>query len=82
VHAHKCQVQLNPGHEHQVQQSELPEFGNRGITGSDQVQPEGADRKAADDQADDPWNPRASNDWRAEDDHQEQNQELPGGSGG
>ena len=48
VDADQGEVELDPGHEHQVEQAQLPEVGDRRVAGADQVEPVGADHEAAD----------------------------------
>src|SRR6202012_3575795 len=66
---------------HQIQQAELTEIRDRRAAGRDQPQPVRADRKSAEQQADQPRGASALQDRRADDDHREQQQELPGAAG-
>jgi hypothetical protein len=81
MHANQRQIELNAGDEHQVQEPQLPELGNRRVPGPDRVQAVRTDREPTDDQADDPRAPRHPHQRRPKDDHQEQQQELPRGTG-
>ena len=77
VHSQQREVELDAGDEHQVQQPELAELGHGRVAGPDHVQAVGTDHEAADQQADDPGQPRALEQRRSDDHHQEQDQELP-----
>ena len=76
------QVELDPGDEHQVEQAELAEVGDGGVAGGDQVEAIGADDVAADQQADDPRDPRPAHQRRPDDHDDEEDEELPGGAAG
>ena len=77
VHPHQGQVEFDPGHEHQIQQSDLTQLGHRRVARADQIETMRPDREASEQQADDPRNPGALQQRRPDDHDNEQHQEFP-----
>ena len=74
----QAEVELHAGDEHEVQQAELPEVGDRGAPGVEQAEAVRADEEAAEEQADQAGDACALHERRADDHHEEQHEELPG----
>ena len=65
------EVELDPGHEHQVEEPELSELGHRRIAGTDHLEPVRADQEPTDEQPDDARQQRPL-EQRGPDDHDEE----------
>jgi len=81
VDAQQREIQLDAGHEHQVEQPELSQLGDSRVAGADQVQSVRPDQEAAQQQPDDARQPGTPQEWRADDHDHEQHEEFPGRSG-
>ena len=77
---HHLEVELEPGDEHQVEEPELPQFGNGLVPCVDQAEPVRADRETADHEPDQAGQPEACEDDRAEEDDGEEDEELEDGT--
>src|SRR5262249_37945258 len=70
------QVELEPGHEHEVEQTELSELRNGLVPGVDEVEAVTADQESADDETDQSGQPEPADDDRPEQDHGEEDEKL------
>ena len=77
VLAQQVEIDLDPSDEHQIEQAKLAEVGQRAVARADQREPVRADRIAADEQADDSGDARAAEQHRPDQQHSEDDEELP-----